>query len=113
MPMAYFTWLIADGATGVVVDTGFSAEVAARRPGRREFVADQREVLERLGVRPDDVRDVVLTHLHFDHAGGLDRFPRARFWLQEAEMAFWTGRYRAEAASPMRSSPRTSWRRCA
>lgn len=96
MPMSYFTWLIRDAAGDVVVDTGFSPETARRRPGR-ELLVDQVEVLERLGVRPATVRDVVLTHLHFDHAGVLDRFPRARFWIQEAEMAFWTGRYAARA----------------
>jgi glyoxylase-like metal-dependent hydrolase (beta-lactamase superfamily II) len=39
------------------------------------------------------VDEVVLTHLHFDHAGNLDLFPKARFHLQESEMAFATGRY--------------------
>jgi glyoxylase-like metal-dependent hydrolase (beta-lactamase superfamily II) len=46
-------------------------------------------------VRAGDVRDVVLTHLHYDHAGRLDAFPRASFWVQDSEMAFWTGRYAA------------------
>ncbi|HEU4975053.1 MAG TPA: N-acyl homoserine lactonase family protein [Baekduia sp.] len=96
MPMAYFTWVVIDDDAAVVVDTGFSPRVAARRPGR-ELVADPAEVLARLGVDVADVRDVVLTHLHFDHAGGLDRYPRARFWVQDAEMAFWTGRHAGRA----------------
>jgi glyoxylase-like metal-dependent hydrolase (beta-lactamase superfamily II) len=36
---------------------------------------------------------VILTHLHYDHVGNLDKFPEATFVVQEAEMAFWTGRY--------------------
>jgi glyoxylase-like metal-dependent hydrolase (beta-lactamase superfamily II) len=92
MPMAYYTWLVVEGERAIVVDSGFSADVAARRPGR-DLVCAPVDALGRLGVRAEAVADVVLTHLHFDHAGGLDDFPRARFWLQDAEMAFWTGRY--------------------
>ena len=40
-------------------------------------------------------RIVVLTHLHYDHSGYLAAFPRARFWVQERELAFWTGRHAA------------------
>ncbi len=56
-------------------------------------MADQTETLVRMGVAPHQVRDVVLTHMHYDHAGCLESFPAARFWIQDAEMAFWTGRY--------------------
>jgi glyoxylase-like metal-dependent hydrolase (beta-lactamase superfamily II) len=66
----------------------------ARRRGR-ELVADPIEVLGELGVVAEEVRDVVLTHLHYDHAGRLGAFPRARFWVQESELAFWTGRHAA------------------
>jgi len=38
------------------------------------------------------VRDVVLTHMHFDHAGRMDLFPQAAFHLQDSEMAYCTGR---------------------
>ena len=41
----------------------------------------------------DTIRDVIVTHLHYDHAGNLDLFPNARFHLQEREMSFATGRY--------------------
>ena len=42
--------------------------------------------IERMGYRPDDVRDIVLTHLDFDAAGGLDDFPRARVHVRAAEV---------------------------
>jgi glyoxylase-like metal-dependent hydrolase (beta-lactamase superfamily II) len=35
----------------------------------------------------------VLTHMHYDHVGNFDKFPRARFHLQEREMAYATGKY--------------------
>ncbi len=48
--------------------------------------------LATLDVAPDAVSDVVITHLHYDHAGNLPLFKRARFHLQDREMAFATGR---------------------
>ncbi|QEX24451.1 hydrolase glyoxylase [Hypericibacter adhaerens] len=44
------------------------------------------EVLGRIGVRPADVDTILLSHLHFDHAGNLDAFPKARVYVQEREI---------------------------
>lgn len=90
MPMDFFVWLLR-GAEGIVlVDTGFNADMARRRS--RELIQCPIEALAPLGVRPEDVQHVVLTHLHYDHAGNLDRLPRARFHVQDAEMEYATGR---------------------
>ncbi|WPB55508.1 N-acyl homoserine lactonase family protein [Xylophilus sp. GOD-11R] len=91
MPMDYFVWFIRGEGRTVVVDTGFTAEMAERR--KRQFLASPLELLARCGVQPQEVLDVVITHLHYDHAGNLGGFPRATFHLQEREMAFATGRY--------------------
>jgi glyoxylase-like metal-dependent hydrolase (beta-lactamase superfamily II) len=91
MPMDYFTWLVRGGGRSVVVDTGFTAEVAAQR--KRQFLRCPVETLGRLGVAPETVEDVVLTHLHYDHVGNFHKFPKARFHLQEREMQFATGRH--------------------
>jgi glyoxylase-like metal-dependent hydrolase (beta-lactamase superfamily II) len=93
MAMDYFLWAIVGDGEPVVVDAGFRPETARRRG--REIVADPIEVLAGLGVEAGAVRDVVLTHLHYDHSGYLAAFPRARFWVQDAELAFWTGRHAA------------------
>lgn len=92
MAMDYFLWAVVDGdGRAIVVDAGFLPETGRRRG--REWVADPVAVLAELGVAAADVRDVVLTHLHYDHSGHLGAFPRARFWVQDSELAFWTGRY--------------------
>jgi glyoxylase-like metal-dependent hydrolase (beta-lactamase superfamily II) len=91
MPMDYFLWVAIGDAGAVVVDAGFTPETARERG--REIVCDPVDVLARLGVAAADVRDVVLTHLHYDHTGNLSAFPRARFWVQDAELGFWTGRH--------------------
>jgi glyoxylase-like metal-dependent hydrolase (beta-lactamase superfamily II) len=93
MAMDYFLWAITGDGGPIVVDAGFTPDTARRRG--REVVADPIEVLAALDVDAATVADVVLTHLHYDHSGHLAAFPRARFWVQDEEMAFWTGRYAA------------------
>jgi glyoxylase-like metal-dependent hydrolase (beta-lactamase superfamily II) len=51
------------------------------------------EGLACMGVPAELVEDVVITHLHYDHAGNVEAFPKAKFWLQEKEMQFTTGKY--------------------
>jgi glyoxylase-like metal-dependent hydrolase (beta-lactamase superfamily II) len=91
MPMDYFVWAAVSAEHTVVVDAGFTAEVAARR-GRKHLRCPT-EGLEALDIDCARVPYVILTHLHYDHVGNLEKFPEATFVVQEAEMAFWTGRY--------------------
>lgn len=91
MPMDYFTWVIAGPERQFVVDTGFSAEVAARR--RRNHLRCPAESLSLLRLSADAVKDVIQTHLHYDHVGNFHKFPAARFHLQDREMSFATGRH--------------------
>ncbi|TDR88194.1 N-acyl homoserine lactonase family protein [Enterovirga rhinocerotis] len=94
MPLDYFVWLVRSGARQIVVDTGFSRETLDRKGpgGGRHISRTVDEALRQAGCDPDAVDEVVITHLHYDHAGNLNLFPRARFHLQEREMAFATGR---------------------
>ncbi|HKV53770.1 MAG TPA: MBL fold metallo-hydrolase, partial [Candidatus Binataceae bacterium] len=91
MPMDYFTWAVSGGGRVFLVDTGFTAETAARR--KREFLRCPIESLKLIGIDPDSVTDVILTHLHYDHVGNFGKLPAARFHLQERELAFATGRH--------------------
>lgn len=86
----YFVWLIRGEGGDILVDTGFN-DIAAKERART-LTLNPADALERFGVRPDSIRDVVITHLHYDHAGNLDRFPNARFHLQDREMSYATGR---------------------
>src|ERR1700731_4722620 len=91
MPMDYFVWVAKGGGKTFVIDTGFKAEVSQKRA--RTFLRDPVAGLSALGIDADAVEDVILTHLHYDHVGNFDRFPKARFHLQERELAYATGRY--------------------
>lgn len=91
MPMDYFVWAVVGSSRVFLVDTGFTAETAARR--KRQFLRCPIESLREIGLEPDSITDVVLTHLHYDHVGNFHKLPNARFHLQEREMAFATGRH--------------------
>jgi glyoxylase-like metal-dependent hydrolase (beta-lactamase superfamily II) len=93
MMLDYYVWVARNAARTVVIDTGFNEQAARRR--KREFLRQPADGLKLVGVDAREVRDVVLTHLHYDHVGNFDLFPRATFHLQDLEMSYATGRYMA------------------
>ena len=88
-PIDYFLWVIRNSHRTVIVDTGMDRAEAEGRG--RMLLYRPTEVLAQIGIDARMVDNVIITHMHFDHAGTLDDFPAARFHLQEAEMAFATG----------------------
>ncbi len=89
MPLTYFVWLVrGDGGT-YVIDTGFDERGAQHRG--RTIMRPVAEGLKAAGVDLKGVKDVIITHLHYDHAGNHDLFPNARYHLQASEMAYATG----------------------
>jgi glyoxylase-like metal-dependent hydrolase (beta-lactamase superfamily II) len=91
MPLDYFVWLIRGAGREIVVDTGFSAAMAAKRG--RDHIRCPAAALRLLQCDAATVKDVVITHLHYDHVGNFDLFPAATLHLQDLEMRYATGRY--------------------
>jgi N-acyl homoserine lactone hydrolase len=98
-PLPIYAFAIEHPDGVIVVDTGETARVAESgyfprwspffRFAVRERVEPEQEIgpqLERLGIRPRDVRWVVMTHLHTDHAGGLHHFPHNEIIVTRTEM---------------------------
>lgn len=90
MPMDYFLWAIKGPDIVYIVDTGFDQAMAKKRG--REFLLAPERALQALGISHEKVRDVIVTHLHHDHAGNHHLFPNATFHLQDREMTYATGR---------------------
>lgn len=87
----YFFWVVRDNIRTVLVDCGFSAQQAAAR-GRVQD-RDPLEMLSRIDVNAKDVDHIVISHLHYDHAGNLGLFPNATVSVAREELDFWSGPY--------------------
>lgn len=88
-PMDYFIWVLRREGEVILVDSGYDGAEATERG--RPIIRDPREALAGIGIRAEDITQLIVTHLHYDHAGGLHLFPNATIHLQEAEMAYATG----------------------
>ena len=94
MPLDYYVWAILpldDADHGPwVLDTGYDAATGAARG--RQLVRPVEAGLAAIGVDVRTVRDVIVSHMHYDHVGNHELFPAARYHLQDDEIAFCTGR---------------------
>ena len=92
MPLDYFVWAIVPVGGGApwLLDTGYDAATGAARG--RELVRPVEAGLAAIGIEPRAVRDIIVSHMHYDHVGNHDLFPAARYHVQDDEIGFCTGR---------------------
>jgi N-acyl homoserine lactone hydrolase len=116
-PLPIYAFAIEHPEGVIVVDTGETARASSPgyfprwhpifRLAVRESVEREEEIgpqLERLGIRPGDVRLVAMTHLHTDHAGGLHHFPDTEILVARGEIA-----YAAGLRGQLRGYPNGRW----
>ena len=88
--VAMALWVVRDAERTILVDTGFFRPEWLDRFNIRGFV-NPVEALARVGIAPEQVTDVIITHAHWDHMGGIALFPEATLWIQEAEYNYYVG----------------------
>ena len=86
----YAFWLIRSEDRTILFDSGFHRERWFELWTIEDYLRPD-EALRLAGVTPDEVTDVVVSHAHWDHMGGIDLFPAATVWIQRDEFAYYTG----------------------
>ena len=89
-PMDYFVWAIVGKHKTFVLDSGFDREEGERRG--RSFLRHPADGLRMIGVEAENIGDLIISHLHYDHIGTWDDFSKAKLYLQEAELQYAVGR---------------------
>ena len=91
LDIAMTVWVL-KGVNGRValVDSGFHRDQYFTSFAVKDFVLPS-EAIAPLGIKPEEVTDIFLSHMHWDHAGGIDLFPAARVWVQKDEFEYYTG----------------------
>jgi glyoxylase-like metal-dependent hydrolase (beta-lactamase superfamily II) len=89
MPMDFFIWAAVGEGRTVLIDSGADANTCKTRG--HDFLRCPTEGLAQLRIDPAEIHDVITTHLHWDHAGNFDKFPKARFHLQTRETQYAIG----------------------
>jgi glyoxylase-like metal-dependent hydrolase (beta-lactamase superfamily II) len=90
LDIAMAIWVIRSDSRVIVFDSGFFREEWLGRFNIQQYERPDR-VLARIGVNPEDVTDIIVSHAHWDHMGGIALFPRATIWIQKQEFTYYTG----------------------
>jgi glyoxylase-like metal-dependent hydrolase (beta-lactamase superfamily II) len=88
--IAMVVWLIRGGGRTILFDSGFHRQKWIDQYHVSDFLAPD-EAVKGAGVDPATVTDVVISHAHWDHMGGIDLFPNAMIWIQKAEYEYYSG----------------------
>jgi len=82
----YYFWCLRSGEESVIVDAGIPPDLARER--NLAGYVNPVEVLARIGVKAEEIRHLILTHIHWDHSSGASLFPNAVIHVQEEEFRF-------------------------
>jgi len=90
LDIAMIVWLVKGNGRTILVDSGFYRPQFLKQWTIKDFMKPS-DAVAQFGVKPEEVTDVIITHMHWDHADGMDLFPKAKIWLQKDEYTYYTG----------------------
>ncbi len=88
LDIAMMVWLIRGNGRNVLLDAGFYRQPFVDRYKPTDYMTPAQAVA-RAGVQPDQVTDLIISHIHWDHLDGIDLFPKARVWIQKDEFNYY------------------------
>jgi hypothetical protein len=84
----FMTWLLkGNNGKTVLVDAGFQRSSKFFGPSVADYIRPDSSLML-LGVKPEDITDIIITHPHWDHFGGIDLFPNAKIWMQREDYRY-------------------------
>jgi glyoxylase-like metal-dependent hydrolase (beta-lactamase superfamily II) len=91
LEMCFMVWLI-KGNNGkvILVDAGYVLSDSAQKADKTGYIRPDIAV-QKLKIKPTDITDVVISHPHYDHIGGIDLFPKAMVWMQKDDYDYFVG----------------------
>jgi glyoxylase-like metal-dependent hydrolase (beta-lactamase superfamily II) len=87
--IAMVMWLICGGGHTILFDSGYHRDTFLKDLVIKDYLRPD-EAVKTAGVSPDAVTDIVISHAHWDHLGGIDLFPKAIVWIQKEEYRYYT-----------------------
>jgi glyoxylase-like metal-dependent hydrolase (beta-lactamase superfamily II) len=90
LDIAMMVWLIRGNGRNILFDSGFYRDQFMKQWHPADYVRPS-EAIAKLGLKPEDITDVIVSHMHWDHADGIDLFPKAKIWLQKDELEYYAG----------------------
>ena len=88
--IAMVVWLIRGGGHNILFDSGYHRDTFLKYFPSTEYLRPD-EAVKLAGVQPEEITDIVISHAHWDHMGGIDLFPKATVWIQKEESRYYTG----------------------
>lgn len=87
--IAMVVWLIRGGGRNILFDSGYHRDTFLKYFPSTEYIRPD-EAVKLAGVQPEEITDIVISHFHWDHIGGIDLFPKATVWIQKEEYRYYT-----------------------
>jgi glyoxylase-like metal-dependent hydrolase (beta-lactamase superfamily II) len=88
---SYYIWFLkGDNGRNILVDVGYERDYSRPLATGQYFIRPD-SALQRININPDDITDIIITHAHNDHIGGLHLFDIGNIWMQRNEYTYFVG----------------------
>src|SRR5690242_17164577 len=88
--IAMVIWLIRGGGHNILFDSGYHRDTFLKYFPATDYIRPD-EAVKLAGLQPEEITDIVISHAHWDHLGGIDLFPKANVWIQKDEFRYYVG----------------------
>jgi len=89
--IAFTIWVMKGSGRTILLDAGFYREKFLQQWKPVDYVRPTDALATGLKIAPDAVTDIIVSHSHWDHADGVDLFPKAKIWIQRQEYEYYVG----------------------